>query len=60
MKYIVTPNGKFIGRQILWESHSEGEVLCEFDDDTDLWETLKIGGKSIGEVLEHSYIAEIN
>ena len=53
-------DGKYIGRQILWESHQEGEVLYEFDDDTDLWETLKIGGKSIGEVLERSYIAEIN
>lgn len=53
-------DGKYIGRQILWESHQEGNVLCEFDDDTDLWETLKINGKSIGEVLERSYIAEIN
>ena len=53
-------DGKFIGRQILWESHREGNVLYEFDDDTDLWETLKIGSKPIGEVLERSYIAEIN
>lgn len=53
-------DGKYIGRQILWESHREGEVLFEFDDDTDLWETLNINGKPIGEVLERSYIAEIN
>ena len=53
-------DGKYIGRQILWESHSEGEILCEFDDDTDLWETLNIDGKPIGKVLERSYIAEIN
>ena len=42
------------------DDHQEGTVLCEFDDDTDLWETLKIGDKSIGEVLTRSYIAEIN
>jgi len=53
-------DGKFIGRQILWESHREGEVLYEFDDDTDLWQTLKVDNKSIGEVIGHSYIAEIN
>lgn len=53
-------DGKYIGRQILWESHQEGDVLYEFDDDTDVWETLKIGGKPIGEVLKRSYIAEIN
>ena len=53
-------DGKFIGRQILWESHLEGEVLMEFDDDTDLWNTLSVNGKPIGEVLERSYIAEIN
>lgn len=54
-----TWDGKYIGRQILWENHREGEVLFEFTDDTDLWNTLKIGGKSIGEVLKRSYIAEI-
>ena len=53
-------DGKFIGRQIRWENHEEGDVLYEFDDDTDLWNELKIDGKSIGEVLERSYIAEID
>ena len=53
-------DGKYIGRQIRWENHEEGEVLYEFDDDTDLWNTLKIGEKSIGEVLKRSYIAEID
>ena len=55
-----TWDGKFIGRQIMWENHHEGEVLSEFTDDTDLWNTLKIDGKPIGEVLERSYIAEID
>lgn len=53
-------DGEFVGRQIRWENHEEGEVLFEFDDDTDLWNELKIDGKSIGEVLERSYIAEID
>ena len=52
-------DGKFIARQILWESHNEGEVLMEFDDDTDLWRTLKINGKPIGEVLKRSIIEEV-
>lgn len=53
-------DGKFISSQITWESHNEGDVILEFTDDTDLWNTLKIGGKPIGEVLERSVIAEIN
>lgn len=53
-------DGKYIGRQIRWENHEEGEVLYEFDDNTDLWDNLKIAGKPIGEVLERSYIAEID
>lgn len=53
-------DGKYISRQILWESHQEGEVLFEFTDDSDVWNTLKIGDRTIGEVLERSIIAEIN
>ena len=49
---------KYIGRQIRWENHEEGELLFEFGDDTDLWSTLKIGGRHIGGVLESPYIAE--
>lgn len=52
-------DGKFVGRQISWENHCEGEVLMEFDEDSDLWNTLKIDGVPIGDVLKRSYIAEI-
>ena len=52
-------DGKYIGRQIVWENHHEGDVLYEFTDDADLWNNLKIDSKSIGEVLERSFIAEI-
>ena len=52
-------DGQYVGRQIRWENHEEGEVLFEFDDDTDLWNTLSVNGVPIGEVLKRSYIAEI-
>lgn len=52
-------DGRYVGQQIAWESHEEGNVICTFDDDTDLWNVLKIDGKSIGEVLSRSLIAEI-
>lgn len=53
-------NGQYVSEQIKWDEHLEGEVLLTFDDDTDLWNTLKIGHKPIGEVLERSLIAEVN
>ena len=56
---IKTWDGQYVGRQIQWENHHEGDVLFEFTDDTDLWSTLRINGKPIGEVLERSFIAEI-
>jgi hypothetical protein len=56
---IKTWDGQYVGRQIQWENHHEGDVLFEFTDDTDLWNTLRINGKPIGEVLERSFIAEI-
>lgn len=52
-------DGKYVGHQISWESHNEGKVLFTFNDDTDLWNVLKIDGVSIGEVLARSIIAEI-
>lgn len=53
-------DGKWISQQIAWNSHEEGEVLFTFDDDTDLWNALKIDKKTIGEVLANSLILEIN
>lgn len=53
-------DGRYVSEQIEWEEHREGKVLFTFDDDTDLWNTLKVGGKPIGEVLERSLIAEVN
>ena len=35
---------------------SAGEVIATFDSPTDIWDNLKIGGHTIGEVLEKSAI----
>ncbi len=53
-------DGKWIARKISWNEHEEGEVLFTFDDDTDLWNVLKLDDVPIGEVLANSLICEIN
>ena len=53
-------NGKWVVDKINWNEHEEGEVLFTFNDNTDLWSELKVDGTSIGEVISHSIIAEIN
>lgn len=53
-------DGKWICDMINWNSHEEGEVLFEFDDDTDLLNKLKLNGVPIVDVISNSVIAEIN
>ena len=53
-------DGKWIIQSIDWNDHREGDVLQTFDDSTDLWNTLKVDGKPIGDVISNSIIAEIN
>lgn len=53
-------NGEWITEKISWKEHEEGEILLTFDDNTDLWNILKIDGKPIGEVIANSIIIEIN
>lgn len=53
-------DGKWVVDRIAWDEHEEGQVLLTFDDDTNLWNILKIDGKPIGEVISQSLIAEIN
>ena len=38
----------------------EGEVIASFDDENDIWDNLRINGKTLEEVLERSYIMAIN
>lgn len=50
----------FIAWQCDGDTHDDGEVVCSFDDEHDLWDGIKIDGKSLEEVLERSYIITIN
>ncbi len=48
------PDVEYIGRRCLCDSHEEGELLYSFDNPNDLWDGIKINGKSLEEVLERS------
>ena len=52
-------NGKWVVEKISWDTHKQGEVLMTFDDDTDLWNSLKVNGTPIGDVIAQSIIVEI-
>lgn len=39
---------------------SPGELLATFDEPTDVWDSLKINGVPIGEVLENSVITDLD
>ena len=53
-------DGKWIVDKISWNEHEEGEVLFTFNESANLWSELKVDGKSIGDVIKNSIIAEIN
>ncbi len=53
-------DGKYLGTQVDIDDHKEGILLSTFDDDTDLWNTLKVDGIPIGNVLDRSLIMDIN
>ena len=60
----IHPNPNWDGKCELLKAGSEygpntasaGEVIATFDSPTDIWDNLKIGGHTIGEVLEKSAI----
>lgn len=39
---------------------SDGEILATFDDPTQIWDSLKINGVRIGEILNNSVITDID
>lgn len=39
---------------------SSGEVIATFDDPTEIWDNLTIDGVSIGDVLQDSFIVEMD
>lgn len=53
---------KYIGWQCEGDTHADGEVLYSFSTDEEInsmWDTIKINGKSLEEVLERSFILEL-
>lgn len=47
---------KYIESQLEGDTHCGGQIIASFDDEHEIWDKLKIDGKSFGEVLERSYI----
>lgn len=50
----------YIGWQCEGDTHDEGKVLYSFDKAEDLWDNVRIDGKTLEEVLERSYIMDLN
>lgn len=51
---------KYIGFQCKADSHEEGKVLYTFDDPNDIWNGVKIDGRSLEDVIDRSYIIVLN
>lgn len=50
----------YIGWQCDGDTHDEGKVLYTFDKAEDIWDNVRIDGKTLEEVLERSYIIGLN
>ena len=50
---------KYIGWQCKASTHDSGKVIGSFADPEQIWENLKIDGKSLEEVLERSVIMDL-
>lgn len=51
---------RHLGYQCEVDTHDEGEVIASFDDENEMWNNLRINGKTLEQVLERSYIMAIN
>lgn len=51
---------QYIGWQCECNTHDEGIVIASFDDENLIWDNLRIGGKSLEEVLRRSFIMALN
>lgn len=51
---------EYIGWQCRVDTHDIGKVIASFDDEHDIWDNLRINGKTLEEVLERSYIMALN
>lgn len=51
----------YLGWQCEGDTHYDGEVLYSFEEhDMRIWDIIKIDGKSLEEVLERSFIINLN
>ena len=50
----------YIGWQCDGDTHDDGTVLYSFDKPEDIWDSVRIDGKTLEEVLERSYIIGLN
>lgn len=50
---------EFLGWQCEADTHDPGEVVASFDDENDIWDGLKIDGKSLEDVIARSFIMGI-
>lgn len=50
----------FVGWQCENDTHDDGEVIAVFNSASEIWDNLRIDGKSFEEVLSNSYITALN
>lgn len=50
----------YIGWQCEGDTHDKGKVLYSFEKAEDIWDNVRINGKTLEEVLERSYIIGLN
>ena len=55
-----TPDSPYINSQCTGDTHVDGEVIFSCRDPNELWDGVRIDGKSLEEVLRRSYIIPLN
>ncbi len=50
---------EYIGWQCQTDTHVDGQVIASFDNEHDIWDNLRIDGKSLEKVLSRSYIMSL-
>ena len=55
-----TPDSPYINSQCTGDTHVDGEVIFSCRDPNELWDGVRIDGKSLEEVLSRSYIITLN
>ena len=50
----------YIGWQCDGNTHNDGKILYSFEHAEDIWDNVRINGKNLEEVIERSYILELD